>query len=163
MESKLKQLGTEWNKAGAKRFYFNDLETAYGLKFNSDISTGCIVSVTLDGAEICKAKGALLRAKLALGTVWFDTVKGSFHFKGLDDVMANQVIDYLRNEIVGDHSDSVLNGYIPDYQNRCDNCDQTPVVTHYTKGVKDLETDMCGPCTWGESETLDPDTWNGVG
>ena len=28
-----------------------------------------------------------------------------------------------------------------------------PVITVYS-------TDMCGPCTWGQAKTIDPDTWN---
>jgi hypothetical protein len=48
----------------------------------------------------------------------------------------------------------------PDYDAKCDVCDQSPTVTI----VEDGQTEylgMCGPCTWGEAETLDPDTWNG--
>ena len=33
----------------------------------------------------------------------------------------------------------------PDWTKKCENCDQTPIVPL---------TGMCGPCTWGEAETM---------
>lgn len=54
-----------------------------------------------------------------------------------------------------------IDRYVPDYRHECINCGQTPVVTAERKGKVVLSTDMCGPCTWGEAETLDPSTWNG--
>lgn len=51
-------------------------------------------------------------------------------------------------------------GYRPDYNGRCEVCEQSPVVTLVENGKVTLRTGMCGPCTWGEAETLDPDTWN---
>jgi len=51
--------------------------------------------------------------------------------------------------------------YEPDYNSQCSNCDQTPVVNLIDgKGKVVHTTEMCGPCTWGEARTLDPDTWN---
>ena len=49
--------------------------------------------------------------------------------------------------------------YVPDYKAACDVCGQSPVVTVYENGNKTYSTDMCGPCTWGEAETIDPDNW----
>lgn len=49
--------------------------------------------------------------------------------------------------------------YVPDYKHRCINCGQTPVVTAVNNGEVVLATEMCGPCTWGEAETIDPSNW----
>lgn len=53
-----------------------------------------------------------------------------------------------------------IDSWKPDYKHHCEVCGQTPVVT----GVKDnkvvYQGDMCGPCTWGEADTIDPATWN---
>lgn len=49
--------------------------------------------------------------------------------------------------------------YVPDYKHRCINCEQTPVVTAVKDGKVVFSTEMCGPCTWGEAETIDPSNW----
>jgi len=54
----------------------------------------------------------------------------------------------------------VIDSYQPDYKRKCINCEQTPVVTAVKNGKVVYQGDMCGPCTWGESETIDPATWN---
>ena len=53
-----------------------------------------------------------------------------------------------------------IDRYEPDYDNKCCNCGTTPVVTMVKDNEVIYSTDMCGPCTWGEAETIDPDTWN---
>lgn len=50
--------------------------------------------------------------------------------------------------------------YEPDYENECDVCGQTPVVTAKDDDGSLIEWDMCGPCMFGESKMLDPDEWN---
>lgn len=40
----------------------------------------------------------------------------------------------------------------PDYKHECDVCGATPIVP---------QTGMCGPCTFGEAETVDGD-WSAV-
>lgn len=47
----------------------------------------------------------------------------------------------------------------PDYEASCIVCGQSPVVTAVTDGKEVMRTDMCGPCTWGEAKTIDPDNW----
>jgi len=49
--------------------------------------------------------------------------------------------------------------YKPDYKHACEVCGQKPTVTAVSKGKVVLRTGMCGPCTWGEAETIDPSTW----
>lgn len=50
--------------------------------------------------------------------------------------------------------------YEPDYEEVCEVCGVTPVVTAIKNGKVVHRTHMCGPCTWGESSAIDPDTWN---
>ena len=53
-----------------------------------------------------------------------------------------------------------IDKYRPNYQRKCQNCEETPTV----EGVKDNKVvyrgPMCGPCTWGEASANDPATWN---
>ena len=50
----------------------------------------------------------------------------------------------------------------PDYTEACEVCGQTPTVVLTTtvdgRTVK-ASTDMCGVCTWGTVECLDPANW----
>jgi len=53
-----------------------------------------------------------------------------------------------------------IDEYVPDYTKRCCNCGQTPVVTAVKNSKVVLDTEMCGPCTWGDSVSIDPNEWN---
>lgn len=55
-----------------------------------------------------------------------------------------------------------IDRFEPDYKHACCNCGQKPVVTGVKAGKVVYQGEMCGPCTWGEAETLDPSTWNGA-
>lgn len=98
IERKLLDIGRAWGAAGAKRAYFNDLESLYGLEFKSTES-GRVTSVLLDGEEIPLAKGLLLRAKFAMARVWFNFEKSTFHYENLDPVLANHILDTIRKQI----------------------------------------------------------------
>ena len=50
--------------------------------------------------------------------------------------------------------------YVPDYTRKCENCGAQPVVAAVEKGKFVYRGTMCGPCTWGEARTADPETWN---
>jgi len=54
-----------------------------------------------------------------------------------------------------------LKSYEPSYEHECCVCGQKPVVTLVNEKREILySTDMCGPCTWGEAETVVLETWN---
>lgn len=53
-----------------------------------------------------------------------------------------------------------LDSYEPDYKHKCIVCGAKPVVTGVANGKVLVQTEMCGPCTWGENKTIDPKTWN---
>lgn len=52
-----------------------------------------------------------------------------------------------------------VDAYVPDYEHECENCGAVPVVTGMRDGVVVLATGMCGACTWGESDAIDPAAW----
>lgn len=39
-------------------------------------------------------------------------------------------------------------------------CGQKPTVLAVRNGEVVFETGMCGPCTWGEADMMDPRKWN---
>ena len=50
--------------------------------------------------------------------------------------------------------------YVPDYEQQCSNCGTSPVVTiQNSKGKVITDFEMCGPCTFGSAECIDPDNW----
>ncbi len=50
--------------------------------------------------------------------------------------------------------------YDPDYKHGCEVCGTKPTVRiRYENGKVFYDGGMCGPCTWGEAETLDPANW----
>lgn len=52
------------------------------------------------------------------------------------------------------------NKFEPDYEKQCDNCGQVPTVRIVNaQGQEVMHTEMCGPCTWGEAETIDLEKW----
>ncbi len=44
-----------------------------------------------------------------------------------------------------------LSAFRPDWKNECDVCGQKPIVS---------ATGLCGPCTWGESDTMNGAWWD---
>jgi hypothetical protein len=52
-----------------------------------------------------------------------------------------------------------IDRYVPDYKSKCCNCGQTPVVTGVKDGKVVYQGEMCGPCTFGEAECIDPTNW----
>ncbi len=53
-----------------------------------------------------------------------------------------------------------IDSYQPDYEATCDNCGQSPVVTCVKNGAVVYSLGMCGSCTFGEEESIDPENWN---
>ena len=58
-------------------------------------------------------------------------------------------------------SNPKTNKLVPDYDSECCNCSQGPTVCVADfSGKIVIEYDMCGPCTLGEADAIDPDNWN---
>lgn len=55
---------------------------------------------------------------------------------------------------------TVVDRFEPDFKTKCMVCDQSPTVTGVADGKVVVETEMCGPCTWGEAAMLDWKKWN---
>ena len=53
-----------------------------------------------------------------------------------------------------------IDEYKPDYTHRCEVCDADHVVTGVKNGEVLYQGSMCGVCTWGEMEMINPENWN---
>lgn len=64
---------------------------------------------------------------------------------------------------MSDDPDSVTVYYEPDPNDACIACGQSPtvMVVNAATGEQETHLHLCGPCCWGEAETVDPSTWNG--
>lgn len=93
MEDNVKSFCNGWKVCGMTKVYFRDLEELYGLGFDNS---------TLDGMEIARYKAVNLRKVLRMGEVWLDLYTQEFNHSGLDEVVANCIIDKIKSEINGD-------------------------------------------------------------
>ena len=93
MEDNVKSFCNGWKVCGMTKVYFRDLEELYGLGFENS---------TLDGMEIARDKAVNLRKVLCMGEVWLDLYNYEFNYSGLDEVVANCIIDKIKSEINGD-------------------------------------------------------------
>lgn len=52
---------------------------------------------------------------------------------------------------------------VPDYEQKCDNCGASPVVTIENENNEVIYNyEMCGPCVFGEADCIDPENWGMV-
>lgn len=56
-----------------------------------------------------------------------------------------------------------IDEYTPNYRRRCLNCDQSPTVEGTKDGARVMIADLCGPCTFGTADALEPSDWNRLG
>lgn len=91
--AKVKSFCNEWKVCGMTKVYWSNLEELYGLDFERS---------TLDGMEIHRDKAVNLRKELCIGEVWLDLYTQEFNYSGLDEVVANCIIDKIKSEINGD-------------------------------------------------------------
>lgn len=56
--------------------------------------------------------------------------------------------------------DAVKSVFVPDYDTPCDVCEQVPTVTVELDGKQVNHWAMCGPCTFGEADMVDANSWN---
>lgn len=93
MAAKVKSFCNEWKVCGMTKVYWANLEELYGLDFDYS---------TLDGQQIARDKAVNLRKALCMGEVWLDLYMQEFNYSGLDEVVANCIIDKIKSEINGD-------------------------------------------------------------
>lgn len=96
-----KQICASWHKAGASVIGITDLESVYGLRIESDPVTGKVLGATLDNEPITLIQALKLRYTLDNALLWIDTEKGEFGYENLDTVMANCLIDSVKNNVLG--------------------------------------------------------------
>lgn len=93
MAAKVKSFCNEWKVCGMTKVYWSNLEELYGLDFENS---------TLDGLDIALDKAVNLRKVLCIGEVWLDLYAQEFSYSGIDEVVANCIIDKIKSEINGD-------------------------------------------------------------
>lgn len=93
ISAKIKAFCNEWKVCGMTKVYWTNLEELYGLDFDHS---------TLDCQQIARDKAVNLRKVLCIGEVWLDLYTQEFNYSGLDEVVANCIIDKIKLEINGD-------------------------------------------------------------
>jgi hypothetical protein len=96
-----KQICASWHKAGASIIGITDLESVYGLRVESDPATGRVLGATLDNEPITLTQALTLRYTLSNARLWINTESGVFGYENLDPVMANCLIDSVKNNVLG--------------------------------------------------------------
>jgi hypothetical protein len=65
-----------------------------------------------------------------------------------------------RNKTIGTDDQTIrVQAWVPDYEHACENCGERPVVTGVRDGHVIIATGMCGACTWGDHDAVDPAVW----
>ncbi|TDN70646.1 hypothetical protein [Paraburkholderia sp. BL10I2N1] len=54
---------------------------------------------------------------------------------------------------------AAVDSFEPDYGTRCEVCDESPCVTGVKAGRVVYQSGLCGPCTFGTAEAIDPANW----
>lgn len=88
---KLKKLGSEWEKEGYHRIYFNDLCELYGLELGY-YNTGNISWASLDGEHISNSRARKIKNVLDFAKIYYDLNLGEFKFSGCDSETAKTII-----------------------------------------------------------------------
>lgn len=87
------------DEESAPRFYFNNLQSLYGLKCQY-FNTGNICSATLDGEKISNSAARQIASELYVAKVWLDAADGLVHFKNIARSMARAIGTELRDRAV---------------------------------------------------------------
>lgn len=56
-----------------------------------------------------------------------------------------------------------IDEYVPNYERKCIACDNKPTVEGLKDGARVLIADLCGPCTFGTADAVEPSEWNRLG
>lgn len=52
-----------------------------------------------------------------------------------------------------------IDSFEPDYGARCEVCDESPCGIGVKAGQVVYQSDMCGPCTFGTADSINPANW----
>lgn len=83
--------GSEWQKSGKHRVYFNDLARWFGLDV-AYYNTGNVMNATLNGEPISNSRAREILNTLRQARVWFDVTTGTFQSSGLTEAQAQTII-----------------------------------------------------------------------
>jgi len=91
--------GSEWQKNGKHRVYFNDLTEFYGLKLEF-YNSGNISSATLDGEHISNTSAKTIYSRLLAGSVYYDVADGKYHGQYIEQSFFNVVVKAIEAKIM---------------------------------------------------------------
>ena len=91
--------GREWQSGDRHRVYFNDLASRWPRLQVTQYNTGNISSATLDGERISNTRASRLLTDLDTGKLYFDVVDGQWHWQGLSDTIAREIVDGIQTSL----------------------------------------------------------------
>lgn len=78
----------------------------------------------------------------------------------IGDLGGEVVVDRKLMEIKESGGETLQGYYDPNYKQKCEVCGQKPCVRiRRESGKVYYDGSMCGPCTWGDADALDPANW----
>lgn len=95
LESLKRVGGTEWQKNGMHRIYFNNLAEWYGLKVNR-YNSGNVSSATLDGEEISNGRAKKIAGRLDYAKFWYDVITDRFAGRDIDQADMDVIVDAIK-------------------------------------------------------------------
>ncbi|MBK3333521.1 hypothetical protein [Burkholderia pseudomallei] len=54
---------------------------------------------------------------------------------------------------------TMVDSFEPDYESTCLNCGASPTVVGIKDGKVVFSAGLCGPCSWGDADCIDPANW----
>jgi hypothetical protein len=95
---KMKGIGSEWEKSGKRRIYFNNLQELYGLK-TSHYNTGNVSGAELDGATISNSQAKKILQNLVFAKFWYDFSDDKLHARDLPPGYFDKICETLKTKL----------------------------------------------------------------
>lgn len=64
-----------------------------------------------------------------------------------------------QHETIATGEVTMVDTFEPDYEAKCINCGESPTVLGVKGGKVVFAPGLCGPCTWGDADCIDPANW----
>lgn len=96
----LKALGSEWQKAGKHRIYFNDLAQWFGLEFET-YNSGNISGAWLDGDEISNRRAQEFSTYFRSAKVYYDVPGAAFYGQNIDSAYLKKIVARIKAAVEG--------------------------------------------------------------
>ena len=91
--------GREWQSGDRRRVYFNDLASRWPRLQVTRYGTGNVSRATLDGKQISNSRASRLLTDLDTGKLHFDVVDGQWHWQGISDTIAREIVAGIQTSL----------------------------------------------------------------